>query len=104
MEEPVALRAPLKEGKPTPGPWRKAEPALSDKMVLVGSNLDDSVEETKNGGMWIAQCLGPDRDANARLIAAAPEDAFGVAGRNRPLRTDRGSIRPWQGRRTASAF
>lgn len=56
----------------TTGPWQRAEVSHNDKMVLVGSNFDASVEETKNGGMWVAQCIGPDRDANAKLVAASP--------------------------------
>lgn len=56
----------------TPGPWGVAEAAPDDKMMRVGSNLDPNTEITKNGGMWIAQVIGPDRIANARLIAAAP--------------------------------
>lgn len=57
--------------QPTAGPWRVAAVSHSDKMTLVGSNFDADAEETKNGGMWIAQCIGPDRDANAKLIAAS---------------------------------
>jgi hypothetical protein len=57
----------------TPGPWGVAEAAPDDKMMRVGSNLDPNTEITKNGGMRIAQVIGPDRIANARLIAAAPD-------------------------------
>ena len=57
----------------TKGPWRVAAVSHNDKMARVGSNTDASAEEIKNGGMWVSQCIGPDRDANARLIAAAPD-------------------------------
>lgn len=56
----------------TSGPWKANEEAAGDASVFVGSNLGDT-DETKNGGMWVARCLGPDRKANARLIAAAPD-------------------------------
>lgn len=62
----------------TPGPWfARSSDGRADGMFLVGANSDERGVEvdgpSKNGGIYIAQALGPDREANARLIAAAPD-------------------------------
>lgn len=60
----------------TPGPW-VALPG--DGKVLISSNLNSDgelIDETRpanNGGIYVAHVLGPDQQANARLIAAAPD-------------------------------
>jgi hypothetical protein len=52
----------------TPGPWRyEYTNSAHESYVAVSSNL------LANGAtVVIGQCAGPDREANARLIAAAP--------------------------------
>lgn len=53
----------------TPGPWR-AEYTNAAKQTYVAV----SVHEGANGSTAvIGQCAGPDKEANAHLIAAAPE-------------------------------
>lgn len=52
--------------KPTPGPW------------TLSPYAEATVQTTRrrpnhNGGFIIAECFGPDRIANARLIAGAPD-------------------------------
>ena len=55
----------------TPGPWR-----VSTEMRGIGNRKVDGVETA--GGQSIANC-GVDSEANARLIAAAPELAEALA-------------------------
>lgn len=60
----------------TPGPWATLSPQADSERRLISSNCNPDGSETgthKNGGMMLAWCFGPDRDANARLIAAAPD-------------------------------
>ena len=67
-------------GEYTPGPWallRQRDYGEFDKR-LVSSNCTEDGEKRpgvngKNGGIMIAHTLGPDADANAHLIASAPE-------------------------------
>ena len=59
--------------KATPGPWTVTVSAADNEWVAAGPN--------QNGDMYIAKTFGPDRVANARLIAAAPamSDALKLA-------------------------
>lgn len=49
----------------TPGPWSVEDGNTTGKKVVA----DKSTKAKKN----ISHCGGPDRDSNARLIAAAPD-------------------------------
>ena len=50
----------------TPGPWDYAQGFSAGRKVV-------SLVGVAKARRVIAQCGGPDRDANARLIAAAPD-------------------------------
>lgn len=52
----------------TPGPWAH-EPTNSASLSYVAVS---TVGGANGNTVVIGQCAGPDRDANARLIAAAP--------------------------------
>lgn len=54
----------MSETKHTPGPWVVEDPIES--LTPIGAH-------GRNGGKWVAHCLGPHQAANARLIAAAPD-------------------------------
>lgn len=59
----------MSELKHTPGPW-----VANDKHC--GNNpwrVEPATKDWLNDGWTIADLLGPDAEANARLIAAAPE-------------------------------
>lgn len=56
------------ETKHTPGPWFVER--VEDGKGFVGSN--EGGVGSKNDGIYIAHTLGPDRAANAELIAQAP--------------------------------
>lgn len=65
----------------TPGPWRH-EPTNGANLSYVAVSCD----LVANGStVVIGQCAGPDREANARMIAAAPEllDALQVVRMSR---------------------
>lgn len=51
----------------TPAPWE------SDSRTHQNATYMQSGHQNENGGWVVCTCWGPDRDANARLIAAAPE-------------------------------
>ena len=53
-------------GLHTPGPWRVYQ-------GFVHPNFSGPSPSTTNGDYAICEPLGPNKDANARLIAAAPE-------------------------------
>lgn len=55
--------------KHTPGPWAATYKHLGDAPFVVESGQPGE----PNGGCYMAECYGPDAEANARLIAAAPE-------------------------------
>jgi len=54
--------------KHTPGPWATVPPDAGGWAVQYHRMTSESV----NGGYVSAMCPGPDAEANARLIAAAP--------------------------------
>lgn len=56
----------------TSGPWIVSANSSRDRK-LISANEAEDIADTKNGGMFIAHVIGSDRDANARLIAAAPD-------------------------------
>ena len=62
--------------KHTPGPW-SIQPVPHEDMIAVLQDGDgyesDDRSTWPNGGCDLAECFGPERKANARLIAAAPE-------------------------------
>lgn len=70
LGEPVADAPLKKEGQHTPGPWYISLERSDAHRKLIG--VGDSARE-RNDGYWVAHTLGPDCEANARLIAAAPE-------------------------------
>jgi hypothetical protein len=55
----------------TPGPWSVV------RGYLISSNVDADEcvldRPTTNDGIYVAQAKGPDAEANARLMAAAPD-------------------------------
>lgn len=55
----------MSEKKHTPGPWKIKQPERFECDAYIGAE--------GNGGYRIANCFGPDTEANARLIAIAPE-------------------------------
>jgi len=63
----------------TTSPWSIEEPEDGDAQrnhiaISAPDNPEATcVSEEYNDCKYIALCLGPDREANARLIAAAPE-------------------------------
>lgn len=57
----------MSEAKHTPGPWKTFDDPKSNYGVQV--NADNAVKAKK----VVCRVGGPDRDANARLIAAAPD-------------------------------
>jgi hypothetical protein len=57
--------------KHTPGPWRVGREEKYHSFVSCRSSEDDLSD--RNAGCWVAEAKGPDHEANARLIAAAPE-------------------------------
>lgn len=54
----------MTETKHTPGPWWQYKGLLADPGVMASDGL--------NKNYVICTCHGPDREANARLIEAAP--------------------------------
>jgi hypothetical protein len=65
-------RAVTEQAKWTPGPWGKGvafrpDTGLGQRVVVVAP------AEGANDGMVVCWAMGPDKEANARLIAAAPE-------------------------------
>lgn len=66
----------MSEAKHTPGPWC-VQPVPDGGMTAVLQEGDgyesDDQSSWPNGGFDIAECFGPAQEANARLIAAAPE-------------------------------
>jgi len=60
----------MTESKFTSGPWEIDWPAVAAlgkyERVLIGA-------DGRNGGIYVAHAFGPHREANAHLIAAAPE-------------------------------
>ncbi len=66
--------------KHTKGPWTAADalPETNSSMERIPIEAPDNPEATciseeYNGCKYVAHCFGPDREANARLIAAAPD-------------------------------
>ena len=55
--------------KHTPGPWRH-EPTNGAKLTYVAVS---TVAGSNGNTVVIGQCAGPDKEANARLIASAPD-------------------------------
>ena len=53
--------------KPTPGPFE------TDSAAHLGVTYLQATQPEANGGWVIATFWGPDRDANARLAASAPD-------------------------------
>jgi hypothetical protein len=55
--------------KHTPGPWTIVDPEAGGPAVQSAR----MTSEARNGGFVSAICPGPDGEANARLITAAPD-------------------------------
>ena len=67
----------MSTNKHTPGPWK------ADSATHRGCTYIQQPNEGENGGWVVATCWGADRDANARLIASAPDllaDLEGLIG------------------------
>lgn len=58
---------PETKAKHTPGPWTTG-PHYTNEAIYIQQPC-----ETSNGGWLVATVWGEDKEANARLIAAAPE-------------------------------
>jgi len=60
----------MTESKFTSGPWEIDWPAVAAlgkyERVLIGA-------DGRNGGIYVAHAFGPHREANAHLIASAPD-------------------------------
>ena len=69
--------------KHTPGPWVIVDPVAGSTPVQSALMTTTA----RNGGFVSAMCPGPDQQANARLIAAAPDmyEALLLVQRNNRL-------------------
>jgi len=61
------------EAKHTPGPWRDCTQTNTPSGQLWIENAEPSTNPDQNGTEIICSVHGPDRIANANLIAAAPD-------------------------------
>lgn len=74
-----AAKSSVEGSKHTPGPWAVLELRDTDRCLVSSNCLPDGSERAaaeKNGGFMVAHTLGPQREANARLIATAPDHAL----------------------------